>query len=72
MTGLSSMKTLSKLEKGIYLYRPLLEIKKKYLIKISKKIFKKYFKDPSNLNKKYLRSKIRNLKDPLKKKWYRI
>ena len=30
-------------------------------------IFKKYFKDPSNLNKKYLRSKIRNLKDPLKK-----
>ena len=72
LTGLSSMKTLSKLEKGIYLYRPLLETKKKYLIKISKTIFKKYFKDPSNLNKKYLRSKIRNLKDPLKKKWYRI
>ena len=67
LTGLSSMKTLSKLEKGIYLYRPLLETKKKYLIKISKTIFKKYFKDPSNLNKKYLRSKIRNLKDPLKK-----
>ena len=37
------------------------------MIKISKKIFKKYFKDPSNLNKKYLRSKIRNLKQPLKK-----
>ena len=67
MTGLSSMRTLSKLEKGIYLYRPLLETKKKYLIKISKIIFKKYFKDPSNLNKKFLRSKIRNLKDPLKK-----
>ena len=30
LTGLSSMKTLSILEKGIYLYRPLLEIKKKY------------------------------------------
>ena len=67
LTGLSSMKTVSKLEKGIYLYRPLLEVEKKYLVKISKKIFKKYFKDPSNLNKKYLRSKIRNLKDPLKK-----
>ena len=67
LTGLSSMRTLSKLEKGIYLYRPLLETKKKYLIKISKIIFKKYFKDPSNLNKKFLRSKIRNLKDPLKK-----
>ena len=67
LTGLSSMKTLSKLKKGIYLYRPLLEIKKKYLVKISKKIYKKYFKDPSNLNKKYLRSKIRKLKHPLKK-----
>ena len=44
-----------------------MEIKKKYLIKISKKVFKKYFKDPSNLNKKYLRSKIRNLRSPLKK-----
>ena len=67
LTGLSSMKTLSKLKKGVYLYRPLLEIKKKYLVKISKKIYKKYFKDPSNLNKKYLRSKIRKLKNPLKK-----
>ena len=61
------MKTMSKLEKGIYLYRPLLEVEKKYLIKISKKIFHKYFKDPSNLNKKYLRSKIRKLRGPLKK-----
>lgn len=67
LTGLSSMETISKLEKGIYLYRPLLEIEKKYLVKISKKIFKKYIKDPSNLNKKYLRSKIRNLRGPLKK-----
>ncbi len=67
LTGLSSMKTLSKLEKGIYLYRPLLDVEKKYLVKISIKIFKKYFKDPSNLNKKYLRSKVRNLRVPLKK-----
>tara|TARA_Y100000591_G_scaffold146447_1_gene125770 strand:+ start:1507 stop:2526 length:1020 start_codon:yes stop_codon:yes gene_type:complete len=67
LTGLSSMKTLSRLDKKIYLYRPLLEIKKKYLIKISKNVFKKYFKDPSNSNKKYLRSKIRSLKLPLKK-----
>ncbi len=61
------MKTFSKLDKGIYLYRPLLEVEKKYLVKISIKIFKRYFKDPSNLNKRYLRSKIRNLRGPLKK-----
>ena len=67
MTGLSSMKTISRLEKNIYIYRPLLDIKKKYLIKISKIVFKRYFKDPSNVNKKYLRSKIRALKQPLKK-----
>jgi len=67
LTGLSSMKTHTKINKDIYLYRPLLGTKKKYLIKISKIMFKKYFKDPSNLDKKYLRSKIRNLKHPLKK-----
>ena len=67
LTGLSSMKTHTKINKDIYLFRPLLGTKKKYLIKISKIVFKKYFKDPSNLDKKYLRSKIRNLKNPLKK-----
>ena len=49
------------------LYRPLLDIKKKFLIKISKNIFGKYIKDPSNKNTKYLRTKIRNLKKPLEK-----
>ena len=67
LTGLSSMKIHTKINKDIYLFRPLLGTKKKYLIKISKIVFKKYFKDPSNLDKKYLRSKIRNLKYPLKK-----
>ena len=62
MTGLSSMKTLTKLLKKVKLFRPLLDVKKKYLIEISKKIFGKYFKDPSNKDKKYLRTKIRNLK----------
>ena len=55
----------SKLNNNVKLYRPLLDIKKKFLIKISKKTFGKYFKDPSNINKKYLRTKIRNLKKPL-------
>ena len=37
LTGLSSMKTLSKLDKNIRLLRPLLDTKKNNLIKISKK-----------------------------------
>ena len=49
------------------LYRPLLDIKKKFLIKISKKIFGTYIKDPSNKDLKYLRTKVRNLKKPLEK-----
>ena len=67
LTGLSSMKPLSKLDKKIDLYRPLLDVKKSSLIKISKKIFKKYIIDPSNKDTKFLRTKIRNLKKPLMK-----
>ena len=37
------------------------------MIKISKKIFGTYFKDPSNKNVKFLRTKIRSLKKPLEK-----
>ena len=66
LKGLSAMKALSTIDK-INLYRPLLDIKKKFLIKISKNIFGKYFKDPSNKNYKYLRTKVRNLKKPLEK-----
>ena len=67
LKGLSSMKTLSKIDSQVSLCRPLLDIKKKFLIKISIKIFGKYVKDPSNLNKKFLRTKVRNLKKPLEK-----
>ena len=65
LKGLSAMKSLNKLNNDINLHRPLLEIKKKYLVKISKNVFKKYFKDPSNNNLKYLRTKVRKLKKPL-------
>ena len=37
------------------------------LIKISKKIFGNFIRDPSNKNLKYLRTKVRNLKKPLEK-----
>ena len=67
LKGLSAMKALSKIDDKTSLYRPLLDIKKKFLIKISKNTFGKYFKDPSNKNVKYLRTKIRSLKKPLEK-----
>ena len=67
LKGLSGMKQLSKIDKRVSLYRPFLDVKKKFLIKISKNIFGKYFKDPSNKNFKFLRTKVRNLKKPLEK-----
>ena len=65
--GLSTMRPLSKMNTSVNLYRPLLDVKKKFLIKISKSIFGKYFKDPSNKDLKYLRTKVRTLKKPLEK-----
>tara|TARA_B100000575_G_C23113144_1_gene643196 strand:- start:1032 stop:2051 length:1020 start_codon:yes stop_codon:yes gene_type:complete len=67
LTGLSSMNHITKLGKGIRLYRPLLDIKKKDLEKISKLVFKKYISDPSNENNKFLRARIRNLQIYLNK-----
>ena len=66
LTGLSAMKPLTNLKHNVKLYRPLLDTKKKFLIEISKKTFGSFIKDPSNKNKKYLRTKIRSLKEPLK------
>ena len=67
LTGLSAMKPLSKLNNKMRLFRPLLGTKKIILQKIAKFIFGKFFIDPANKNKKYLRTKIRNLKKPLSK-----
>jgi len=67
LKGLSSMSFLSKTKDNVNLCRPLLDTKKSFLIKISKIIFGKYFKDSSNKNLKYLRTKVRNLKKPLEK-----
>ena len=67
LKGLSSMKALSKINNKVSLFRPLLDTRKQFLIKISKNIFGKHFKDPSNNNQKYLRVQMRNLKKPLEK-----
>jgi len=63
--GLSSMRPINKIEDGINLIRPLLDFKKIELIKISKLIFGRYYKDPTNRNTKYLRTRIRNLQESL-------
>ncbi len=67
LKGLSSMRYSSNLENNVKLIRPLLDTKKKYLVKITEKMFGKYINDPSNLDKKFLRTKIRNLKSSLEK-----
>ena len=67
LKGLSSMKSLSKVDSQVRLFRPLLEVKKSFLIKISKNVFGKYVNDPSNNDAKYLRTRIRNLKYSLEK-----
>ena len=67
LDGLSSMKPFTILNKKIYLFRPLLDVKKNQLIKISKKVFGKFFRDPSNKDTKFLRTRIRQLEKPLNK-----
>ena len=65
--GLSSMRTITKIGPNLHLVRPLLNVKKNQLIKIAKSIFGKFFKDPTNKDKKYLRTRIRKLKNILEK-----
>ena len=65
LKGLSAMKNVSKLNNDIKISRPLLDIKKELLIKLSKYVFGKFFSDPSNTNSKYLRTKIRKLQKHL-------
>ena len=67
LQGLSSMKQINKIDNNITLARPLLEFKKENLIKVSKTIFGKYFKDPANSNSKYLRTRIRKFRQILEK-----
>jgi len=65
LKGLSAMTPFRKINSKVALCRPLLDVRKNFLIKISKNTFGKFVKDPSNKDKKYLRTKIRNLKKPL-------
>ncbi len=66
--GLSSINEIATLKQGTSLIRPLLDFKKNELISITKHTFNKFFKDPSNKNRKFLRTNIRELKKNLEKK----
>ena len=59
--GLSSMNKIRNLNSTIKLFRPLLDEKKENLVLLAKCYFGKIFKDPSNTNQKYLRTRVRNL-----------
>ena len=48
-------------DKDLNILRPLLDIEKNDLIKISNKVFNFFVKDPSNINKDYKRTRVRNL-----------
>ena len=68
-SGLKGLISLNKKTKNdnVNLLRPLLDIKKKDLLFLSKYVFNFYIKDPSNANVKYRRIKVRNLIKELEK-----
>ena len=65
--GLSSMTVNEKNKDNINVLRPFLNLPKEKLVHVAKKVFKTFVKDPSNVNDKFLRSRIRKLKSSLAK-----
>jgi len=68
LNGLISFNKNTKYKnKDLNILRPLLDLEKKDLINISDKVFNFFVKDPSNINKDYKRTRIRNLLEALVK-----
>tara|TARA_A100000164_G_scaffold371794_1_gene400034 strand:+ start:629 stop:1675 length:1047 start_codon:yes stop_codon:yes gene_type:complete len=67
LKGLVSFGEINNNFMGISILRPLINHKKKDLIYISKKIFKFYVSDPTNMDIKFQRSRVRKLIPELKK-----
>jgi len=68
LNGLVSFNKKTKYnDQKLDIIRPLLDVEKKDLIYISKKIFNYFIKDPSNVNKEFKRTRIRNLLQSLEK-----
>ena len=70
-SGLNGLISFSKNTKyrgqELNIIRPLLNLGKKDLLYVSKKVFSFFVKDPSNINKGYKRTRIRNLLHSLEK-----
>jgi len=54
-------------DQDLYILRPLLNLEKKDLLYVSNKVFNFFVKDPTNINKDYKRTRIRNLLNSLEK-----
>jgi tRNA(Ile)-lysidine synthase len=54
-------------DQDLNIIRPLLNLEKKALLYVSNKVFSFFVKDPSNINKDYKRTRIRNLLHSLEK-----
>jgi tRNA(Ile)-lysidine synthase len=54
-------------DQDLYIIRPLLNLEKKDLVYICNQVFNFYVKDPSNINKDYKRTRIRNILYSLEK-----
>ena len=70
-SGLNGLISFSKKTKyrnqNLDVIRPLMNLEKKDLLYISKKVFSFFVKDPSNINEDYKRTRIRNLLHTLEK-----
>ena len=70
-SGLNGLISFSKNTKyrdqDLYILRPLLNLEKKDLLYVSNKVFNFFVKDPTNINKDYKRTRIRNLLYSLEK-----
>ena len=70
-SGLKGLVSFNKKTKyknqNLNILRPLLDLEKKDLIYVSKKVFNFFIKDPSNINENYKRTRIRNLLHLLEK-----
>ena len=68
LNGLTSFNKKTKYkDQKLDIVRPLLDVEKKDLIYISKKVFNFFIKDPSNINEEFKRTRIRNLLHSLEK-----
>jgi len=67
LTGLSSMSLKTKYNNKLKIIRPFLRFEKKDLKYVTVSYFKKYIKDPSNKNEKFMRIRIRKYRQSMEK-----